>query len=76
MVTFIISSAALFLGQLFHGKLGEKVFVIDNPDSTTATAMAVGVMSGFHADRLPLKVRCMTQEKYGRHIFYFLISKI
>ncbi len=46
-----------------------------NPDSTPIFPMmfvsiACGAISGFHATQSPLMARCMTNEKYGRPIFY------
>ncbi len=32
--------------------------------------IACGAISGFHATQSPMMARCMTTEKYGRHIFY------
>ena len=32
--------------------------------------IACGAISGFHATQSPLMARCLTNEKYGRHIFY------
>lgn len=46
-----------------------------NPDATPIFPMmfvsiACGAISGFHATQSPLMARCMTNEKYGRPIFY------
>ncbi len=46
-----------------------------NPDVTPIFPMmfvsiACGAISGFHATQSPLMARCMTNEKYGRPIFY------
>ncbi len=32
--------------------------------------IACGAISGFHATQSPMMARCMTSEKYGRHVFY------
>lgn len=32
--------------------------------------IACGAISGFHATQSPMMARCMTTEKYGRHVFY------
>ena len=34
------------------------------------TTIACGAISGFHATQSPLMARCMTNEKYGRPVFY------
>ncbi|MBU5437413.1 carbon starvation protein A [Tissierella sp. MSJ-40] len=34
------------------------------------TTIACGAISGFHATQSPMMARCMTNEKYGRRIFY------
>lgn len=33
-------------------------------------SIACGAISGFHATQSPLMARCMTNEKYGRRVFY------
>ena len=33
-------------------------------------SIACGAISGFHATQSPLMARCMTNEKYGRPVFY------
>ncbi len=32
--------------------------------------IACGAISGFHATQSPMMARCITTEKYGRHVFY------
>ena len=32
--------------------------------------ISCGAISGFHATQSPMMARCMTDEKYGRPIFY------
>ena len=32
--------------------------------------IACGAVSGFHATQSPLMARCLTNEKYGRPVFY------
>lgn len=32
--------------------------------------IACGAISGFHATQSPLMARCVTNERYGRHVFY------
>jgi carbon starvation protein CstA len=32
--------------------------------------IACGAISGFHSTQSPLMARCITNEKYGRHVFY------
>ena len=32
--------------------------------------IACGAISGFHSTQSPLMARCLTNEKYGRHVFY------
>ena len=32
--------------------------------------IACGAISGFHATQSPLMARCLTNERYGRHVFY------
>lgn len=70
-------------GLLFHiyyseghvPELTEQVFVSHHPKHLPIFPMlcitiACGAISGFHGTQSPLMARCMTNEKYGRPIFY------
>lgn len=81
-----IFGAALLImaiGLLYHiyfssghvPELSEDTFITHHPQGLHIFPMlcitiACGAISGFHGTQSPLMARCMTNEKYGRPIFY------
>lgn len=56
-------------------ELSEDTFVTHHPQGLSIFPMlcitiACGAISGFHGTQSPLMARCMTNERYGRPIFY------
>lgn len=78
-VALLIMAAGLGYG-IFHygGELDEvtTAFTNHHPSSSIplfpglCITIACGAVSGFHGTQSPLMARCLTNEKYGRPIFY------
>lgn len=72
----IIMAVGISGGLMFGGyKIPSLTFANLHPKSlalwpTLFVTIACGAISGFHATQSPMMARCMTNEKYGRRVFY------
>lgn len=67
----------IFFGMLFngHGILSDINFAQQHPKELPMwplmfITLSCGAVSGFHSTQSPLMSRCLTNEKYGRRVFY------
>ncbi len=78
-IALLVMAGGLFIGLFTQpGTIPEitGAFTSHHPTSSMplfpgiCITIACGAVSGFHATQSPLMARCMTNEKYGRPIFY------
>lgn len=78
-VALLIMAAGLLYHIFFSAgyvpELSDGAFTTHHPQGLTIFPMlcitiACGAISGFHGTQSPLMARCLTNEKYGRPIFY------